>query len=48
MLEMRKAFIENEYKRRITIGENQILERYHDETYKKGDEVYYQEGTGKE
>ena len=32
MSEMRKEFMENEYKRRITIGKNQRLEQYHDET----------------
>ena len=42
-LEVRKAFLENEFKRRIKIGENQRLEKYYDETYKAGDLVYFQE-----
>ena len=42
-LEVRKAFLENEYKRRIKIGENQRLEKYYDENYECGDLVYFQD-----
>ena len=48
MADMRRAFMENEFKRRISIGENQRHKKYYDEKYEKGDEVYYQDGTGKE
>ena len=42
-LEVRKAFLENEYKRRIKIGDNQRLEKYYDENYECGDLVYFQD-----
>lgn len=44
---MRKAFLENEYKRRIKIGENQRIEKYYDENYVCGDLVYFQDGMEK-
>ena len=45
---MRKTFLENKYERKIKVGESQRLEKYHNEVYKKGDLVYYQDGTKKD
>ena len=41
---MQKAFLESEYKKKISTGERQRLKKYYNEIYKKGDKVYYQKG----
>ena len=43
--EMRKAFLQEEFKRKIKISETQSHDKYYDEIYVAGDEVFYQDGT---